>query len=51
MALILPFNGFHPEIHPDAWLAPNATVIGDVRIGAGASVWFGAVLRGDMDRI
>lgn len=51
MALILPFNGIHPEIHPDAWLAPNATIVGDVHIGAGASVWFGAVLRGDMDRI
>lgn len=51
MALILPFNGFTPDIHPDAWLAPNATVIGNVRIGAGANVWFGAVLRGDMDRI
>lgn len=51
MALILPFNGITPEIHPDAWIAPNATIIGDVHIGAGANVWFGAVLRADMDRI
>lgn len=51
MALILPFNGVAPVIHPTAWIAPNATIIGNVTIGAGASVWFGAVLRGDMDRI
>ena len=51
MALILPFDGVFPEIDPTAWIAPNATVIGKVRIGPGASVWFGTVLRGDMDRI
>ena len=36
-----------PEIHPDAFVHPDATVIGSVRLGAGASVWPGAVLRGD----
>ena len=51
MALLIPFNGIHPQVDPTAWLAPNATLIGDVRVGPGASVWFGAVLRGDMDRI
>lgn len=51
MALILSYDGHTPEIHPTAWIAPNATLIGRVRIGAGASVWFGAVLRGDIDRI
>ena len=51
MALILSYGGFTPEIHPTAWIAPNATLIGNVRIGAGASVWFGTVLRGDLDRI
>jgi len=51
MALIIPFEGKTPQIDPTAWVAPNATLIGDVRIGPGASVWFGAVLRGDMDRI
>jgi len=51
MALILPYNGVAPEIDPTAWVAPNATLIGDVTIGAGASVWFGAVLRADMDHI
>ena len=36
-----------PQVHPDAFIAPTATVVGDVRIGAGASVWYGAVVRGD----
>lgn len=36
-----------PVIHPDAFIAPTATIVGDVRIGAGASVWYGAVIRGD----
>jgi carbonic anhydrase/acetyltransferase-like protein (isoleucine patch superfamily) len=36
-----------PQLGPGAWVAPSADVIGDVRLGAGASVWFGAVLRGD----
>jgi len=47
MPLILPFAGITPRIHPSAFIAPNATVIGNVEIGAEASVWFGAVLRGD----
>ncbi|HEY4669057.1 MAG TPA: gamma carbonic anhydrase family protein [Tepidiformaceae bacterium] len=36
-----------PSIHPEAFIAPTATIVGDVRIGAGASVWYGAVVRGD----
>jgi carbonic anhydrase/acetyltransferase-like protein (isoleucine patch superfamily) len=36
-----------PQLGPGAWAAPSADLIGDVRIGARASVWFGAVLRGD----
>ncbi len=47
MAIILPFNGKTPRVADDAFLAPTAVLIGDVTIGAGASVWFGAVLRGD----
>lgn len=35
-------------MHPDAWTAPSADVIGDVRLGEGANVWYGAVLRGDV---
>jgi carbonic anhydrase/acetyltransferase-like protein (isoleucine patch superfamily) len=41
------FEGKRPRVHPNAWIAPTAVVVGDVEIGAGASVWFGAVLRGD----
>jgi len=51
MALIIPFNGKTPVIDDTAWVAPNATLIGDVHIGPGASVWFGVVMRADMDRI
>ena len=47
MALILAFDGDHPTIHPEAFLAPTAVVIGDVEIGARASIWFGSVIRGD----
>ena len=45
--LILPFRGKRPVIAPDAFIAPNATVIGDTEIGAGSGIWFGCVLRGD----
>lgn len=40
-----------PEIHPDAYVHPDATVIGQVSVGAGSTVWPGAVLRGDYGRI
>lgn len=39
------------EQHPQSWVAPSATLIGKVRLEAGASVWFGAVLRGDNELI
>jgi carbonic anhydrase/acetyltransferase-like protein (isoleucine patch superfamily) len=41
------FGGRRPKVHPDAYIAPTAVLIGEVEVGAGASVWFGAVLRGD----
>jgi len=47
MPTILPFNGFHPTIDPSAFIAPTAVLVGNVTVGAEASVWFGAVLRGD----
>jgi carbonic anhydrase/acetyltransferase-like protein (isoleucine patch superfamily) len=47
MALILPFAGISPNIHPTAFVAPTAVVIGNVTVGPHASIWFGAVLRGD----
>lgn len=40
-------DGRRPSLAPDAWLAPSADVIGDARLGEGASVWFGAVIRAD----
>lgn len=44
----MPFRGKHPEIHESVFLAPGAYVIGDVRIGPDSSVWFNAVVRGDV---
>jgi carbonic anhydrase/acetyltransferase-like protein (isoleucine patch superfamily) len=41
------FEGHAPSVHPDAFIAPTATLVGDVTIEAGASVWYGAVLRAD----
>jgi carbonic anhydrase/acetyltransferase-like protein (isoleucine patch superfamily) len=49
--LLLAYGGRTPRIHAQAWIAPGAAVIGDVEIGAGSSVWFGAVVRGDVERI
>ncbi len=47
MAFVAPFGGKRPRVAPDAYLAPTAVLVGDVSVGAEASVWFGAVLRGD----
>lgn len=46
-ALLLPCDGVWPDIAEDAFLAPGAVLIGNVRVGAESSIWFGAVLRGD----
>jgi carbonic anhydrase/acetyltransferase-like protein (isoleucine patch superfamily) len=46
--VILPWRGTLPRVDPQAFVAPGATVIGDVEVAAGASVWFGAVVRGDV---
>ena len=48
---ILPYRGLWPKIHPDAYIAETAAVIGDVEIGPGSSIWFGCVLRGDVNKI
>ncbi|MDV6011412.1 gamma carbonic anhydrase family protein [Haloechinothrix sp. LS1_15] len=45
------FEGSRPNVHPDAWIAPTATLVGDVTVEAGASIWYGAVLRADFGRI
>ena len=47
MATLIEFRGRRPRVAEGAFLAHNATLIGDVEIAPGASVWFGAVLRGD----
>jgi carbonic anhydrase/acetyltransferase-like protein (isoleucine patch superfamily) len=49
--VILPFGDQRPRIAPDAFIAPNATVVGDVEIGAGSSLWFNVVVRGDVHSI
>jgi carbonic anhydrase/acetyltransferase-like protein (isoleucine patch superfamily) len=51
MALILPVNGIAPLLNEGCWLAPNATVVGDVVLGKNCSVWFNAVIRGDVNSI
>src|ERR671932_443471 len=45
------FEGRVPSVSPEAWIAPTATLVGDVVVEAGASVWYGAVLRADFGRI
>ena len=51
MALIKTVRGFTPQIGENCFLAENATIIGDVIIGDDCSVWFGAVIRGDVNSI
>jgi carbonic anhydrase/acetyltransferase-like protein (isoleucine patch superfamily) len=50
-AMITGIAGREPEIDETAFVAPTASVIGSVTLGAGASVWYGAVLRGDVEAI
>ena len=51
MAIIKSVRGYTPEIGENCYLADNAAVIGDVVLGRDCSVWFGAVLRGDVNSI
>jgi carbonic anhydrase/acetyltransferase-like protein (isoleucine patch superfamily) len=48
---ILPYKGQWPTISADAFVAPTATIVGNVTIEAGVSVWFGAVIRADDERV
>ncbi|CAM5264789.1 Gamma carbonic anhydrase family protein OS=Streptomyces tendae OX=1932 GN=GUR47_30150 PE=4 SV=1 [Streptomyces tendae] len=50
-ALITGIGGKDPKVDAEAFVAPTASVVGDVTLHAGASVWYGAVLRGDVERI
>ena len=49
--MITAFKGKNPKIHPSVFIAPGAHVIGDVTLARGVSVWFTAVLRGDISFI
>lgn len=51
MALIIPVRGFTPKVGKDCFLAENSTLVGDVTIGDECSIWFNAVLRGDVNTI
>ena len=44
-------DGMTPQVHPEAWIAPGAVLVGAVTIGPRASVWYGSVLRADDDQI
>lgn len=45
------FEDHTPSVHPTAFLAPGAYLVGQVEVGEGASVWFGAILRGDLEKV
>src|SRR3954462_14628342 len=51
MPVILPVQGKTPQIPEDCFVAPNATIVGDVVMGTQCSVWFNAVIRGDVNSI
>ncbi|PSL49650.1 carbonic anhydrase/acetyltransferase-like protein (isoleucine patch superfamily) [Chitinophaga niastensis] len=51
MAHIIPLKGITPQIADDCFIAPNATIVGDVVMGKGCTVWFNAVVRGDVNSI
>lgn len=48
---VLPYKGIYPTIADDAFIAPSADIIGDVTIGAKSGIWFGCVIRGDVNTI
>jgi gamma-carbonic anhydrase len=48
LSKVLPYKGTYPEIHPSVLLCHGSVIIGDVKIGAESSVWFNAVVRGDV---
>jgi carbonic anhydrase/acetyltransferase-like protein (isoleucine patch superfamily) len=51
MALIVPIKGKSPQFGPENWQAANATIVGDVTFGSHCTVWYNAVVRGDVNRI
>jgi carbonic anhydrase/acetyltransferase-like protein (isoleucine patch superfamily) len=51
MSMVGSLGEYAPSVHPEAWIAPNAVVVGRVTLGRAANVWYGAVLRADDDEI
>ena len=51
MPIIKEVQGILPQIDPSVFIADNATIVGQVTIGAGSSVWFNAIIRGDVNTI
>ena len=51
MSNIIPYQSLAPKIDPTVFVAPSGTVVGDVTIGEGSSVWFNAVIRGDFQKV
>lgn len=49
--MIFPYKGCYPKIHPSVFLCPDVVIVGDVTLDENASVWFGAVIRGDVNYI
>jgi len=51
MAELITVNGISPIVHPTAWVAKNAILTGDITVGEESSIWFGVVIRGDVNKI
>lgn len=51
MAIVRPFGGTSPRLHESVMLIGDVTIVGDVEIGEGSSVWFGSVVRGDVNSV
>ena len=49
--MILKFKEFYPKIAPSAWIAPSADLIGNIEIAEDSSVWFGCVIRSDVNEV
>lgn len=48
---VFPYKGQMPDVAEDAFIAPTASVVGDVKVGAGTNIWFGSVVRGDVNSV
>ena len=49
--VIFPYRGRHPQVHQNSFIAENAILVGDIKIGPGSSIWYSCVLRGDLNHI